>query len=224
MPPASPDFDAFLALAQSGGPEGVAHRLLPVCRTLLSDTLTPVTAYRRLVAPDPRDAPSFLFESVVGGDRIGRYSFLGARPAHELLAYGKEVTRRVHEQGDIAAPAETATRRYPCDDPLTELHDVLRGYGAVPAAGLPDFTGGWVGYAAYDAVRYLEGEKLPQPPARRPRAARPSLPALPRRRGVRPRAQDRATGHARRAARPRRARPRRGGAAPRLRPGGGEAR
>ena len=74
--------------------EGV--RLVPVCRRLLSDSLTPVLAYRRLVRPDERQAPSYLFESVVDGDRVGRYSFLGSRPAAEVVARGHEVVYRDH--------------------------------------------------------------------------------------------------------------------------------
>ena len=165
MSSAAPDFDAFVTLVQSGGPGTHTRRLIPVCRQILSDTLTPVTAYRRLVAPDARDAPSFLFESVVGGDQIARYSFLGARPTQELLAYGREVIHRVH--AEVAGEPERADARdrtYACDDPLSELHRILADYEAVPLPHLPDFTGGWVGYAGYDVVRYLEGEKLPDPP------------------------------------------------------------
>lgn len=165
MPVAAPEFDAFVELVRNAGPGRAAQRLIPVCRQVLSDTLTPVTAYRRLVAPDARDAPSFLFESVVGGDQIGRYSFLGARPTQELLAHGREVTHRIHadSSGDAERP-EAQQRTYACDDPLSELHRVLSEYEALPLPNLPDFTGGWVGYAGYDVVRYLEGEKLPDPP------------------------------------------------------------
>jgi anthranilate synthase component 1 len=59
---------------------------IPVSLQLLADSLTPIAAYRRLVAPDPREAPSFLLESVEGGERLGRYSLLGARPILRVVA------------------------------------------------------------------------------------------------------------------------------------------
>ena len=76
-----PDFETFRQLAERG-------ELVPVYRQLVSDTLTPVSAYCGLQAA----GSSFLFESVVGGEKIGRYSFLGADPFLRLEAYGDEVT------------------------------------------------------------------------------------------------------------------------------------
>ncbi|HEX7010926.1 MAG TPA: hypothetical protein VF184_13170, partial [Phycisphaeraceae bacterium] len=93
MPRSQPDFATFERLAASP-PEQGGGNLVPMFRRLLSDQLTPVLAYRRLVRPDDRLAPSFLFESVVGGDRIGRYSFLGAQPAAEVIARGHDVEYR----------------------------------------------------------------------------------------------------------------------------------
>ena len=63
-----------------------AGNLLIQCRRIPSDQLTPVLAYRRLVAPDDRNAPSFLLESVEQGGSSGRYSMLGARPVQEVVA------------------------------------------------------------------------------------------------------------------------------------------
>ena len=60
--------------------------VVPVFRRIFDDQLTPILAYRLLVKDDAREAPSFLFESVVGGTQIGRYSFLGRRPKVEVLA------------------------------------------------------------------------------------------------------------------------------------------
>src|ERR1043165_6491541 len=60
---------------------------IPLSIRLLGDQLTPVLAYRSLVAADERTAPSFLFESVEGGERQGRYSILGSRPAIEVIAH-----------------------------------------------------------------------------------------------------------------------------------------
>ena len=161
--PAGPVPAAFVS--QYSAPDN-PPRLIPVFRRLLNDSLTPVLAYRRLVRPDERLAPSFLFESVVDGDRVGRFSFLGSRPAAEILAHGHDVTFRDHLDPD-------RSRTYSSDDPLMEMQ-ALTGQLAVaedayadafppgvPGAG----AGGWVGYAGYDTVRYLEGESLPDAPA-----------------------------------------------------------
>lgn len=150
MPTAVPDFDVFAAAAESAN-------IVPMCRRLFADQLTPVLAYRRLVSPDDRMAPSFLFESVIGGERIGRYSFIGAQPAAELIAYDRKVEFRDHRDGSLSQTFES-------DDPLRELPRRTSDYRFAPMPGLPDFTGGWVGYAGYDTVRYLEGEKLTAPP------------------------------------------------------------
>jgi len=142
-----PDFETFRRLAEQGN-------LIPVYRRLMSDQLTPVLAYRRLVKPDDRFAPSFLLESVVGGEHAARYSFIGAQPMAEIIAYGPRVTRRI--EGDI--------EHYDCDDPLGEMDRVTAAWELAPLPELPDFTGGWVGYAGYDTVRYVEAEKLDRPP------------------------------------------------------------
>ncbi len=129
----------------------------------MSDQLTPVLAYRRLVAAEPRMSPSFLFESVVGGERVGRYSFLSSQPVAQVIARGNEV-----QYLDTLGPDRS--RSYRCPDPLGEMERLTADHqpalvSEIPGlAQLPTFTGGWVGYAGYDTVRYLEGEKLPAPP------------------------------------------------------------
>jgi anthranilate synthase component 1 len=130
-----PDFETFAALAREG-------RIVPVYRELLSDTLTPVSAFCKI----EWGACSFLFESVVGGDRIGRYSFVGSDPVRQIEAYGNDVVLR-----DAAGE-----RRFHSDDPLAELQKLLDRYPAAPVPGLPRFFGGAVGYAGYDVVRYTE--------------------------------------------------------------------
>lgn len=146
--PCSPDFNTFQTLARDDGPT-----LVPMFRRLFADALTPVVAYRRLVQPDDRMAPSFLLESVVDGDRIGRYSFLGARPVAEVIAYQHRVELRDHE-------APSRCRSFHSDDPLREMDRLTGEYRLAEVPGLPDFTGGWVGFVGYDTVRYLEAEKL----------------------------------------------------------------
>ncbi|MEM1212240.1 MAG: anthranilate synthase component I [Planctomycetota bacterium] len=144
---------------------GDAVLLVPVYRRVFADALTPVLAYRRLVEPDDRLAPSFLFESVYDGDRAGRYSFLGHRPIAEVLAYGQDVTVRRHAEH---APTTERGQTFTSDDPLGEAAALTAEYVALPGSEeptLPSFTGGWVGYAGYDTVRYVEGDQLPAPPA-----------------------------------------------------------
>ena len=136
-----PDFETFLTLAER-------YQLVPVYRCLVSDALTPVTAFRQL----DRGGSACLFESVVGGEKVGRYSFLTAEPFLEISARGTTVTVR-------AAEAETV---YESSDPLEELRKHVLAHRAAHLPGLPPFTGGAVGYAGYDVVRYVE--KLPNPP------------------------------------------------------------
>ena len=102
-------------------------------------------------------APSFLLESVVGGDRIGRYSYLGSQPAAEIIARGAEVRYIDHLN-------PKRSDNYQSDDPLADVQRLTDQWRFVPVDGLPDFTGGWVGCVGYDCVRYLEGEKLSSPP------------------------------------------------------------
>ena len=131
--------------------------LVPVFKRLFNDVLTPVLAYRRLVRPDARMAPSFLYESVHGGDQIGRFSFLGARPIAELVAYGHDLRYTDHLDSD-------QSYEQTCDDPLATMQQLSERVAIEPLESLPTFTGGWVGFAGYDTVRYLEPEKLADGP------------------------------------------------------------
>lgn len=135
---------------------------VPVALTLIADQLTPVLAYRRLVTEDERTAPSFLLESVEGGERQGRYSILGAQPRTLVTAFADQVTvRRMVEGSERAIHSAVA-------NPLEVLREVTgrtRLIGADAASlrkyGLPECVlGGWFGYAGYDSVRYVEPEKL----------------------------------------------------------------
>ncbi|MEM1423809.1 MAG: chorismate-binding protein [Planctomycetota bacterium] len=132
--------------------------LVPLSVRLMGDQLTPVIAYRRLVARDERTAPSFLFESVEGGDRVGRHSLLGANPRVEVAARAHEVT--VTDRTGDAVRTETLT----ADDPMGVLTERSRRFLLVDAGDHrlpPALLGGWVGYASYDTVRYTEPERLP---------------------------------------------------------------
>jgi len=120
----------------------------------MSDQLTPVTAYRCLVQADEREAPSFLFESVVNGDQMGRYTHLGAQPTMEIVSTGKEVTILNHRKGTKEVVVE--------DDPVNVPVSLSKDWKPAVSEKLPKtFTGGWVGYCGYDTVRYVYGNKIP---------------------------------------------------------------
>jgi anthranilate synthase component 1 len=127
---------------------------MPVFRQLTGDGLTPVSAFKKV----ERSAPSFLFESVIGGEKVGRFSFLGTEPFLTFEARGNSV--RVTPSGDHDPALERSTTS---SDPFEDLEALLDRYRAVPVPGLPRFAGGAVGYAAYDAVRYVE--HLPNVPS-----------------------------------------------------------
>lgn len=146
---AIPSFDQFQSLAVPGS-------IVPVYVPIAGDYLTPVSAFQRLRGTS---AYSFLLESVVGGERVARYSFLGASPRTVFEARGQHVT--VVQQPDEKDASKSV---FKTADPLVDLEEQLGRGKAVRMPGLPAFTGGAVGYAGYDTVRYLEPEKLPSPP------------------------------------------------------------
>src|SRR5690349_16243076 len=100
--PHLPAFETFRPLVQG-------HRLVPVYRQLTSDALTPVSAFRHL----DDGGSACLFESVVGGEKVGRYTFLAFDPFQTVAAYGKKVVLTRGEE----------RKEYTADDPLDELRD-----------------------------------------------------------------------------------------------------
>jgi anthranilate synthase component I len=136
-----PSYDEFAALAAQ-------HTLVPVYRQLLGDALTPVSAFCKIAEGDD----AFLFESVVGGERHGRYSFVGSNPFLRFRAFDRRIV--VESKGEA--------REYTDPDPLRGLEQLLVAYRAPHLPGMPRFCGGAVGYAGYDTVRYVE--HLPNAP------------------------------------------------------------
>jgi len=132
---AHPDYKEFTRLAGQA-------TLVPVVKSVMADLLTPVSAFLNVAAREPE---AFLLESVERGERIGRYSFLGARPYMQIRARGQEVEIRrgkriERRQGKV----------------LETLKQLLREHRPVTVPGLPPFTAGAVGYFAYDTIRQFE--------------------------------------------------------------------
>ncbi|KAK9830714.1 hypothetical protein WJX74_003977 [Apatococcus lobatus] len=132
-----------------------SFNLVPVYKRLFSDQLTAVLAYRCLVKEDDRAAPSFLFESVVNGNQTGRFSFVGAQPALEVVAKGQTVTVLDHVHGKRSVQQQA--------DPMQVAIQLSEAWKPAALDGLPAdvFAGGWVGYTSYDTVRYVYPGKLP---------------------------------------------------------------
>ena len=136
-----PDRDTFRSLAQE-------HNVVPVWREVLADTQTPVAAFLR-VAPSPN---AFLLESVEGGERWARYSFLGG----DSFATVKARDGRVWTEGD--PPVQPQDN----EAPLAYVRRLLEACSSPRLEGLPPLHGGAVGYIGYDCVRELE--HLPDAP------------------------------------------------------------
>ncbi len=127
-----PTLDQVRGLADQGN-------LVPVYREIDADLETPVSAYLKVARPPY----SFLLESVEGGERLARYSFIGTEP------------QTVRKTG-LGQPEGAV-------DPLNVVEREMSRYQLVPIPGLPRFHGGGVGYLAYDVVRYFES-RVPEPP------------------------------------------------------------
>ncbi|MBN2224281.1 MAG: anthranilate synthase component I [Deltaproteobacteria bacterium] len=132
----TPSFSEFKRLSRTGN-------LIPVYREFLADMETPVSAFRKLDGP----YHAFLLESVQGGEKWGRFSFIGIGPCIVFRCRGqfveiKRIGRTIFE-GRV-------------DDPLEKLREFMGQYRTVEVEGLPRFFGGAVGYIGYDMVRFME--------------------------------------------------------------------
>jgi anthranilate synthase component 1 len=175
----SPTLDAFLNLSAQGN-------LIPVTRRLLADIETPLSAYRKIRGA----GEAFLFESVEGGEHLGRYSFVGCNPRAIVRQDGLRVA--VIENGKVVESFVVESRSHPQERALTpslshpmgeggpamagpgdgptNVHDglevverVMKKYRAVPVAGLPRFTGGAIGFIGYEFIHDVE-PVVPRPP------------------------------------------------------------
>jgi anthranilate synthase component I len=137
--------EQFVELAQAG------HNRIPVYREVLADLDTPLSTYLKL-ASGPY---SYLFESVQGGEKWGRYSIIGLPSVEVLKVYGEKIT--ISRSGQVV---EEAT----ADDPLAFIEDYQTRFNAPDLDELPRFNGGLVGYFGYDTVRYIEPRLKPTCP------------------------------------------------------------
>ena len=123
--------------------KGQGYNRIPLVRETLADLDTPLTVYLKL-ANRPY---SYFLESVVGGERFGRYSFIGLPAKIRLVVRGRTVT--VENDWEVLEQVET-------DDPLAFIQAYRARFKVAQREGSPRFTGGLVGYFGYDTVRYIE--------------------------------------------------------------------
>ena len=130
-----PDYKEFKKKSKEGN-------LIPVYREILADLETPLSAFLKL-----KGKHSFLLESVEGGEKWARYSFIGSNPSVIIEGKGKDLTITTGNR------KEKVTAKH---DPLEVVKAELKKYRPVIMPGLPRFFGGFVGYIGYDTVRYFE--------------------------------------------------------------------
>src|SRR5580658_3717782 len=132
-----PDYKEFARLSRTA-------TLVPVAKSISADLLTPVSAFLAVADGEP---DAFLLESVEGGEKIGRYTFLGVRPFLRLESRGSEIGI----QRGLAQKIERRTGNV-----FEVIKEFLQQHRPAAMEGLPPFTAGAVGYCAYDIVRQLE--------------------------------------------------------------------
>ncbi|HNQ72336.1 MAG TPA: anthranilate synthase component I [Verrucomicrobiota bacterium] len=157
----APSLEEFLKLAGQGN-------LIPVTTRILADIETPLSAYRKIRG----QGESFLFESVEGGEHLGRYSFVGCNPRAvikqtgckvEVIEAGKIIASHLVTQNALTRPTDTLS---PADgerdgvgnvrDGLEVVERVMKKYRPVTLPGLPRFTGGAVGFIGYEFIHDVE--------------------------------------------------------------------
>src|SRR5947209_4991053 len=143
----SPTLEEFRKLALRGN-------LIPVTRRLLADFETPLSAYQKIRG----QGESFLFESVEGGEHIGRYSLVGCNPRAVIRQTGGRI--EVLESGKVV---DTFTVGKDVKDGLEIVERTMKEYQAVAVPNLPRFTGGAVGFIGYEFIHDVE-PVVPRPP------------------------------------------------------------
>ena len=151
----TPSLDEFRELARRGN-------LIPVTQRLLADFETPLSAYQKIRG----QGESFLFESVEGGEHLGRYSFVGCNPRALIRQAGGQV--EVRENGRVTQTFRVDPAASPDDpervrDGLVVIERVLAQFRPVVVPGLPRFTGGAIGFLGYEFIHDIE-PVVPRPP------------------------------------------------------------
>lgn len=131
-----PDYETIQKLAKN-------YSVIPVCREVLGDSTTPIAVLKRLAAKSSR---YFLLESVEGGEKWGRYSFLGCEPKLRILCQGG----RVSIQGEGAESCQEGQK------PFDTIRNVMKEYKAPVLPDFPPFTGGLAGYFSYSVIGLAE--------------------------------------------------------------------
>jgi len=135
-----PNIDQFRQMARE-------NNVIPVCVEVLADTQTPVSLLRKFYE---NKNSVFLFESVEGGERWGRYSFLGVSARAHIRVYPEVI--EINENGNVRQIAHNG-------NPLAELRNLMKQYHPAHVPELPRFWGGLVGYITYEMVSFFE--KIP---------------------------------------------------------------
>jgi anthranilate synthase component 1 len=143
----SPTLETFQSLATQGN-------LIPVARRILADLETPLSAYRKIRGA----GESFLFESVEGGEHVGRYSFVGCNPRAVIRQDGGHV--QIFENGRVT---DSFVVGRDIKDGLEVVERLMKKYHAVAVPGLPRFTGGALGFIGYEFIHDIE-PVVPRPP------------------------------------------------------------
>jgi len=149
----SPSLEEFRKLVLQGN-------LIPVTRKLLADSETPLSAYRKIRGADE----SFLFESVEGGEHLGRYSFVGCNPRAVIRQVQDKV--EVLQNGKVIESCQVSAQRSDdrdVKDGLVVVEREMRKFRPVDVPGLPRFTGGAVGFIGYEFIHDVE-PIVPRPP------------------------------------------------------------
>jgi len=120
------------------------YNRIPLCREILADLDTPLSAYLKLAD----GAYSYLFESVHGGEQWGRYSIIGLPCKTVIKIHGKQITIKSHEG--------VVTELFFHDKPLEWIEKFKQQFKVPDIAGLPRFNGGLVGYFGYETIGYIE--------------------------------------------------------------------
>ena len=131
----NPSYQEFQKLAKE-------HSRIPVAETVVADLQTPVSAFLSIAADEPE---AFLLESVENGEKMGRYTFIGVRPYMTLTAHGDKIEMKRGKKRETLRGNVFET-----------LGKMLKAHKPAAIAGLPPFSGGAVGFVAYDMVRQLE--------------------------------------------------------------------